>query len=92
MTFSLSEYVCFIPTLPVMSLKNNFHYCSCCVSGGDGTPYIVNPQTMMVAPMHAAYANFPQQAGAHFQPQSPVYAPQVIHQTMMLHDPMVRNS
>ncbi|XP_065884879.1 helix-loop-helix protein hlh-2-like isoform X2 [Dysidea avara] len=57
--------------------------------GGDGTPYIVNPQTMMVAPMHAAYANFPQQAGAHFQPQSPVYAPQVIHQTMMLHDPML---
>jgi len=60
--------------------------------GGEGTPYIVNPQTMMVAPMQAAYANFPQQGGAHFQPQSPVYSPQVIHQPMMLHDPMVRNS
>jgi len=47
---------------------------------------------MMVTPMQASYTNFPQQAGAHFQPQSPAYAPQVLHQTMMLHDPMVRNS
>lgn len=45
---------------------------------------------MMVAPMQTAYGNYPQPAAQHFQPQSPVYASQVIHPTMMVQDPMVR--
>ena len=44
---------------------------------------------MMVAPMQTAYGSYPQPA-QHFQPQSPVYAPQVIHPTMMVQDPLVR--
>ena len=42
----------------------------------------------MMVPMQTAYANFPQPPAQHFQPQSPVYASQVLHSTMM--DPMVR--
>ena len=44
----------------------------------------------MVSPMQPAYSNFPQPATQHFQPQSPVYASQVLHPTMMVQDPMVR--
>ena len=45
---------------------------------------------MMVAPMQTPYSNFPQPTAQHFQPQSPVYASQVLHPTMMVQDPMVR--
>lgn len=58
--------------------------------GNEASPFIVSPQAMMVAPMQTAYGNFPQPAAQHFQPQSPVYASQVIHPTMMVQDPMVR--
>lgn len=59
-------------------------------AGNEGTPFIVNPQSMMVAPMPAAYGNFPHPNAPHYQPQSPVYASPVIHPTMMVQDPMVR--
>lgn len=60
------------------------------LTGNEGTHFIASP-TMMVAPMQTAYSNFPQQVAQHFQPQSPVYTPQVIHPTMMVQDPMVRH-
>ena len=42
---------------------------------------------MMATSMRAAYT---QQAGNHFQPQSPVCAPQMMHPTMMMDELMVR--
>ena len=63
-----------------------------CVSGRYGTPCIADSHKMMATPMQAAYTNFPQQTKDHFQPQSPVCAPQLIHPTIMMDDFMVRNS
>ena len=57
-------------------------------TGNEATPFIVNPQMMV----QTAFGNFPQPAPQHFQAQSPVYASQVIHPTMMVQDPLVRIS
>ena len=56
------------------------------VSGRDEKSHHVDSH-MMVPLMRVACT---QQAGNHFQPQSPVCAPQMMHPTMMMDDLMVR--
>jgi len=58
-------------------------------SGKFVAPCTASSHVMMVTPitMQAAYANFPQQAGVTFQPQSPICAS---NSAKMMEDLMVR--